>query len=109
VPGRLLGRVSSFDWFISIALVPVSYAFTGPIAGALGAKQTLVGAGLLGGAVTLAFLFLPGMRDIERSGVLVGTAIEPTDDTGFGALEGPLAPISAGQGPFPPRELPSRL
>jgi hypothetical protein len=100
VPGRLLGRVSSFDWFISIALVPVSYAFTGPIAGALGAKQTLVGAGLLGGAVTLAFLFLPGMRDIERSGVLVGTAIEPTDDTGFGALEGPLAPISAGQGPF---------
>jgi len=31
VPGRLLGRVSSFDWFISIALVPISYAFTGPV------------------------------------------------------------------------------
>jgi hypothetical protein len=66
----------------------------------LGAKETLIGAGLLGGAVTLAFLFLPGMRDIERSGVLAGTPIEATDDTGFGALEGPLAPISAGQGPF---------
>ena len=64
---------------------------------------------LLGGAITLAFLFLPGMRDIERSGVLVGTPIDATDDTGFGALEGPLAPISAGQGPFPPREPPGRL
>ncbi|HET9249170.1 MAG TPA: hypothetical protein VFP13_04415, partial [Actinomycetota bacterium] len=74
---------------------------TGPIAGVFGASQTLVAAGLLGGVVTLAFLFLPGMRDIERSGVLVGTPIEATEDTGFGALEGPLAPISAGQGPFP--------
>ncbi|HET9249246.1 MAG TPA: MFS transporter [Actinomycetota bacterium] len=105
VPSRLLGRVSSFDWFISIALVPISYAFTGPIAGVFGAKETLVGAGLLGGAVTLAFLFLPGMRDIERSGVLAGTRVDGTDDTGFGALEGPLAPISAGQRAFPPREL----
>jgi len=101
VPSRLLGRVSSFDWFISIALVPISYAFTGPVAGVFGSQETLVGAALLGGAITLAFLFLPGMRDIERSGVLVGTPIDATEDTGFGALEGPLAPISAGQGPLP--------
>jgi MFS family permease len=76
VPSRLLGRVSSFDWFISIALVPVSYAFTGPVAEVFGAQETLVGAALLGGAITLAFLFLPGMRDIERSGALVGTTID---------------------------------
>jgi len=101
VPSRLLGRVSSFDWFISIALVPVSYAFTGPVAVVFGAQETLVGAALLGGAITLAFLFLPGMRDIERSGVLLGTTIEATEDKGFGGLEGPLAPISAGQEPFP--------
>ena len=101
VPSRLLGRVSSLDWFISIALVPISYAFTGPVAVVFGAQETLVGAGLLGGAITLSFLFLPGMRDIERSGALVGTPIDATEDTGFGALEGPLAPISAGQGPLP--------
>ena len=100
VPSRLLGRVSSFDWFISIALVPISYAFTGPVADVFGPQETLIGAALLGGAITLAFLFLPGMRDIERSGVLVGTPIDATEDTGFGALEGPLAPISAGQGPY---------
>jgi len=65
VPGNLLGRVSSFDWFISIGLVPVSFAVTGPIASVLGARTTLVWAGLLGGVITLAALFLPGMRDIE--------------------------------------------
>jgi MFS family permease len=101
VPSRLLGRVSSFDWFISIALVPVSYAFTGPVAEVFGPQETLVGAALLGGAITLSFLFLPGMRDIERNSVLLGSTIDATHDKGFGGLEGPLAPISAGQEPFP--------
>lgn len=102
VPDRLLGRVSSFDWFISIALVPISYAFTGPVASALGAQATLVGAGLLGGAVTMAFLFLPGMRDIERDERLAGATVTASpDDTGLGALEGPNAPVSAGQRALP--------
>jgi len=70
VPGRLLGRVSSFDWLISIGLVPISFAITGPVAGVLGARATLVWAGALGAGVTLGGLFLPGMRDIERSGAL---------------------------------------
>jgi DHA3 family tetracycline resistance protein-like MFS transporter len=68
VPGRLLGRVSSLDWCISIGLIPASFAITAPVAQALGARATLVGAGVLGAAITLAFLFLPGMRDMERSG-----------------------------------------
>jgi DHA3 family tetracycline resistance protein-like MFS transporter len=101
VPARLLGRVSSFDWFISIGLVPLSFIFTGPAAAAFGPRATLVGAGVLGGVVTLAFLFLPKMRDIERSGVLVGRRVDAAGETGFGALEGHLAPISAGQGPIP--------
>jgi DHA3 family tetracycline resistance protein-like MFS transporter len=66
VPSALLGRVASFDWFISIGLVPVSFALTGPVAEAIGAQTTLVLAGVLGGVVTLAGLFLPGMRRVER-------------------------------------------
>jgi MFS family permease len=66
VPNRLLGRVSSFDWFISIGLLPVSYALTGPMAAAFGERATLIGAGVLGAAVTFAFLFLPGLRSVER-------------------------------------------
>lgn len=66
VPAGLLGRVSSFDWFISIALVPLSYALTAPAAAAWGARETLVGAGVLGALVTLAFLFFPGVRAPDR-------------------------------------------
>jgi DHA3 family tetracycline resistance protein-like MFS transporter len=66
VPGALLGRVSSLDWLISIALLPVSFALTAPVAAAVGARATLVGASVIGAAITLAALFLPGMRDIER-------------------------------------------
>jgi DHA3 family tetracycline resistance protein-like MFS transporter len=65
VPAHLLGRVSSLDWLISISLLPVSFALTGPAAAAVGARTTLAAAGIAGAAVTLAALFLPGMRDVE--------------------------------------------
>jgi DHA3 family tetracycline resistance protein-like MFS transporter len=67
VPGSMLGRVSSLDWMISIGLLPISYALTAPVAGLIGVRATLVGAAAIGGAVTLGALFLPGMRDIERT------------------------------------------
>ncbi|GAA2589234.1 tetracycline efflux MFS transporter Tet(V) [Dactylosporangium fulvum] len=62
VPEELMGRVSSVDWFISIALVPLSYALAAPVASAIGVRETLIGAGVLGSVVTFAFLYLPGMR-----------------------------------------------
>ena len=65
VPSSLLGRVSSMDWLISVGLLPVSFALTGPAADLVGIRATLVGAGVIGGAVTLGALFLPGMRSIE--------------------------------------------
>ncbi|WP_432986017.1 MFS transporter [Dactylosporangium sp. CA-233914] len=66
VPPELMGRVSSVDWFISIALVPLSYALAAPVANAIGVQNTLIGAGVLGAAVTLAFLYLPGMRSPKQ-------------------------------------------
>jgi MFS family permease len=70
VPAELLGRVSSLDWMISTGGVPLSFAIVGPLAGAIGARATLVWAGLLGSVVTIAFLFVPGARDPERDGSL---------------------------------------
>ena len=71
VPGPLLGRVASFDWFISVGLVPLSFALTAPVADAIGARATLVGAGVVGAVVTFAALFLPGMRSVERNASLL--------------------------------------
>jgi MFS family permease len=65
VPSAMLGRVSSLDWLISIGLLPISFALTAPVAGILGVRATLVGAGLVGAAITFSALFLPGMRSIE--------------------------------------------
>ncbi len=97
VPERLLGRVSSFDWFISIGLVPVSFALTGPVAAVFGVRATLVGAGIVGGIVTLVFLFVPGMRDVERSGALARAI---ADDEGEAAAPVPaLVPVGGPAGP----------
>jgi MFS family permease len=65
VPTALLGRVSSLDWLISIGLLPLSFALTGPVSGAIGAQTTLIAAGVLGAIVTFAALLLPGMRAVE--------------------------------------------
>ncbi|NMO55116.1 MFS transporter [Actinoplanes sp. TBRC 11911] len=65
VPEGMLGRVSSVDWFVSTALLPLSYAFAAPVAHSLGVRETLIGAGVLGALVTFGFLFLPGMRAPE--------------------------------------------
>jgi hypothetical protein len=65
VPAHLLGRVSSLDWLISIGLLPISFAITGPVSSALGVRTTLIGAGILGAAVTLAALLVPGVRQMD--------------------------------------------
>jgi DHA3 family tetracycline resistance protein-like MFS transporter len=66
VPRELLGRVSSLDWLVSVGLVPISFALTGPVAGLIGAEWTLVAAGPIGSVLMGALLFAPGVRDPER-------------------------------------------
>jgi hypothetical protein len=65
VPRELLGRVSSLDWLVSIGLVPVSFALTGPVAAAIGPEKTLVLGGTVGAVLMGALLFAPGVRDPE--------------------------------------------
>jgi MFS family permease len=73
VPGELLGRVSALDWLVSIGLLPVSLALTGPLSAALGVRTTLIAAGLAGAAATLGGLLLPGMRAVDRRMASVGS------------------------------------
>jgi hypothetical protein len=55
---------------ITLAGVPLSFAVVGPAADAFGADTVIIWAGVIGGLVTLAFLFVPGARDPERDGSL---------------------------------------
>ncbi|MGH2774982.1 MAG: MFS transporter [Actinomycetota bacterium] len=69
VPAGMRGRVHSFDWLVSVALVPLSFALTGPIANAVGEQATLVGAGILSASSILVFLgCVKGLRTTERDG-----------------------------------------
>jgi DHA3 family tetracycline resistance protein-like MFS transporter len=81
VPRNLLGRVSSVDWLLSVGLVPVSYALTGPASEVLGAGPTMVFGALAGGVVTILLILVPGVRDPERvppkeTGLVVSTSPE---------------------------------
>jgi len=60
--------VSSLDWLISIGLLPLSYALTGPVSAELGARPTLIWAGVLGSIVTFAPLLSRSVRRFARSG-----------------------------------------
>ena len=76
VPTELLGRVTSLDWAVSTALLPVSFALTGPIADAIGLEATFIWSGILGGIATAAFLLVPGIRDTEKNEALANTPLQ---------------------------------
>jgi MFS family permease len=60
VPPHLLGRVSSLDFFVSLALMPVSMALAGPVGEWLGIPMTFVLAGAV--PVFLAVAAIVGWR-----------------------------------------------
>ena len=47
VPPAMLGRVSSLDFFVSLALMPVSMAIAGPVGETIGIATTFLIAGLV--------------------------------------------------------------
>jgi MFS family permease len=66
IPPGALSRVSSFDWMISFALLPLGYVLAGPLAGALGAVDVLIGGSALA-CVAFALGLLPReTRMLER-------------------------------------------
>jgi MFS family permease len=76
VPKQLLGRVSAFDWTVSLALTPVGYAVLGPLGEAIGASKTLVLCGVIGGTLHVLFLALPGIRGPEADARVVTAAAQ---------------------------------
>ncbi len=60
VPPALLGRVASLDFFVSVALMPVSMAIAAPVSEAIGLTWTFVLGGVL--PVPIAFAFYLAAR-----------------------------------------------
>jgi MFS family permease len=69
IPADKLSRVSSYDWMVSLALLPLGYVLAGPLASALGSVDVLIGGSALA-AVALALGLLPReTRMLERFAV----------------------------------------
>lgn len=64
VPAHALSRISSFDWLGSVALNPIGYALIGPIAGAIGASETLAFAAVMNIVVCVGIILVPSVRQI---------------------------------------------
>jgi MFS family permease len=57
IPPQLLSRVSAWDWMGSLALLPIGYLLTGPVAAAVGDVKVLTIGGIVGTlAMTLGLL-----------------------------------------------------
>jgi MFS family permease len=68
VAEHAISRISSYDWFGSIALNPIGYALIGPLSESLGIPATLMAAGALNIVVCLSVVLVPSVRHVEMRG-----------------------------------------
>lgn len=66
VPEEKFSRVSSYDWFGSVAMVPVATALAGPVEEAAGRSAALWGCSALIVLLTAAVLCVPDVRRLTR-------------------------------------------
>ena len=66
IPDEKLSRVSSYDVLGSFALIPVGVAVMGPISGAIGVANTLIGAALVVVVATGAVICVRDVRNLRR-------------------------------------------
>jgi len=72
VPPAMLGRVSSLDFFVSLALMPVSMAVAGPVGESVGLGPAFLAAGLLPPLLAVATLAIARLGSDELAHPLDG-------------------------------------
>nr|WP_263172135.1 MFS transporter [Streptomyces sp. SCSIO ZS0520] len=81
IPEEKFSRVSAYDWFGSIAMVPLATALAGPVEGAVGRSTALWACAALVVLVTAAVLFVPEVRTLTR-----GSTTEAAGGAGAAAV-----------------------
>ena len=79
VPHALLGRVSSLDFFVSLALMPVSMAIAGPLGEAVGIAPAFLFAGLVPTVLAVATLMIARLGADELAHPLDGQSDTAVD------------------------------
>jgi MFS family permease len=79
VPRRLLGRVSSLDFFVSLVFMPLSFALAGPVSQAIGLTATFALAALTPVPLAVVAIIVARMPTDELEHPLLDE--EPDDDS----------------------------
>ncbi|CAM3957251.1 MULTISPECIES: MFS transporter [Tsukamurella] len=79
VPRRLLGRVSSLDFFVSLVFMPLSFALAGPVSQAIGLTATFVLAGLIPVPLAVIAILAARMPQDELEHPLVDEDEDPDE------------------------------
>ena len=82
VPREALSRVSAYDWMGSTALRPLGLAIVGPIAAAIGVKETLLAAFALTMVSSLTLLAVPDMWRVTADAAATQPRVVPDETTG---------------------------
>ncbi|WP_327188198.1 MFS transporter [Streptomyces sp. NBC_01334] len=78
IPQEVLSRVSSYDWFGSLALAPLGLLAAGPVAASVGTDKALAGCAALVVLATTAALLSPRVRTLRAAAETPdGTASSP--------------------------------
>ncbi|GLW00946.1 MFS transporter [Streptomyces lavendulae] len=95
IPEEKFSRVSAYDWFGSVSMLPLATALAGPAETALGRTTALWGCAALVVLGTAAVLFVPDVRRLTRRPPPVRSpapaAPEATPDTARAAAHGSAA------------------
>jgi MFS family permease len=65
VPAHMLGRVASLDFFVSVSLMPISMAVSGPVSEAIGLRTTFFIAGVVPGIAAVLAIVLAKLPQDE--------------------------------------------
>lgn len=87
VPPSMLGRVSSLDFFVSLAFMPISMAIAGPVGESIGIAPAFLFAGLVPVGLALATLLIARLGPDELAHPL--DDLHPDADGGSDAVTGP--------------------
>jgi hypothetical protein len=80
IPDQVRSRVDSYDWLISLVVMPAGFAIVGPLAAAAGDAVTLVGAAAVLAIPSALVVLLPGIRAVRRNAE--GGIVDPLRDQG---------------------------
>ncbi len=76
IPDKVRSRVDSYDWLVSLVIMPVGFAVVGPLSASAGYAATLAGAAVIGALPCALVVLVPGIRAVRRTpdGEIVGPA-----------------------------------